>query len=46
METLLLKQLKAQAYEYVPVRCEEDLIANLRRQLEILNETEFSDTEW
>ena len=46
LETLLLKQLKAQAYEYVPVRCEEDLIANLRRQLEILNETEFSDTEW
>src|SRR5690625_2913588 len=46
LETLLLKQLKAQAYEYVPIRREEDLIANLRRQLELLNETEFSDTEW
>ena len=46
LETLLIKQLEAQAYEYVPIRREEDLIANLRRQLEILNETQFSDTEW
>lgn len=46
LERMLLKQLTAQAYEHVPVRSEEDLIANLRRQLELLNETRFSDTEW
>lgn len=46
LERMLLKQLTAQAYEHVPVRSEDDLIANLRRQLELLNETEFSDTEW
>src|SRR5699024_1744151 len=46
LERVLINQLTAQAYEHVPVRREEDLISNLRRQLELLNETQFSDTEW
>lgn len=46
LERLFIRQLEAQAYEFVPVRCEEDLIANLRQQLGLLNETTFSDTEW
>src|SRR5699024_7496322 len=46
LERMLIEQLKAQAYEHVPVRREEDLIANLRQQLELLNEMQFSDIEW
>ena len=37
---------RGQAYEYLPITSEADLIANLRRQLEALNKIEFSDAEW
>lgn len=46
LERLFIRQLEAQAYEFVPVRNEEDLIANLREQLSLLNGTTFTDTEW
>mgnify|MGYP000001890712 CR=1 FL=1 len=33
-------------YEYLPIHTEKDLIANLRKKLEELNNYQFSDTEW
>jgi type I restriction enzyme R subunit len=38
--------LKSQAYEYLPLTSEAELIANLRAQLEALNGIVFSDAEW
>ncbi|TLS68171.1 type I restriction endonuclease subunit R [Mariprofundus erugo] len=46
LEKALIKQLQSQAYEYLPITSEAELVANLRRQLEALNKTEFSDSEW
>jgi type I restriction enzyme, R subunit len=46
LETNFLKLLQVQAYEHLRIRSEDDLIANLRRQLELLNKIEFSDSEW
>lgn len=46
LERAFIKQLQAQAYEYLPIRSEEDLIANLRRQLERLNGITFTEGEW
>lgn len=46
LERAFIEQLQAQAYEYLPIKSENDLIANLRRQLELLNNYRFSDTEW
>jgi len=46
LEKALLTQLQAQAYEYLPITTEADLVANLRAQLEALNGIRFSDTEW
>jgi type I restriction enzyme R subunit len=46
LERAFIEQLEAQAYEYLPIKSENDLIANLRRQLELLNNYRFSDTEW
>ncbi|GAA0258051.1 type I restriction endonuclease subunit R [Rhodanobacter caeni] len=46
LEQAFIKQLQAQAYDYLPITSDADLIANLRRQLERLNKTTFSDAEW
>jgi len=46
LERALIEHLQAQAYAYLPITAEADLIANLRRQLERLNKIEFSDGEW
>jgi type I restriction enzyme, R subunit len=46
LEKAFIKQLHAQAYEYLPLTSEAELIANLRRQLEKLNKIQFSDAEW
>lgn len=46
LEKALLRQLQAQAYDYLPITTEADLIANLRRQLERLNKITFTDDEW
>ncbi|HZX75946.1 type I restriction endonuclease subunit R [Lysobacter sp.] len=46
LERDLIERLQAQAYEYLRITSEVDLIANLRRQLEALNSISFSDAEW
>ena len=46
LERAFIGQLQSQAYEYLPIRSERDLIANLRVQLEKLNDLSFSDGEW
>jgi type I restriction enzyme R subunit len=46
LERAFIAQLQAQAYEYLPIKSENDLIANLRKQLELLNDYRFSDAEW
>ncbi|MCE5203082.1 MAG: type I restriction endonuclease subunit R, partial [Actinomycetia bacterium] len=46
LERELIRLLQSQAYEYLPLTCEADLIANLRTQLEALNNITFSDSEW
>ena len=46
LEKGFITQLRMQAYEYLPITSQADLIANLRRQLEKLNKITFSDAEW
>ena len=46
LEAEFIKILQSQAYDYLPIRTEADLIANLRTQLEVLNGITFSDAEW
>ncbi|HJP96476.1 MAG TPA: type I restriction endonuclease subunit R [Candidatus Saccharimonadales bacterium] len=46
LEQALIEQLQKQAYEYLRIGSEADLIANLRTQLQKLNDYQFTDTEW
>ena len=46
LEREFIHMLTQQGYEYLPIHQEADLIANLRRQLELLNDYSFSDSEW
>lgn len=46
LEKALIQQLTEQAYDYLAIHSEDDLIQNLRAQLEKLNEYPFSDNEW
>ena len=46
MERTFIKQLQQQAYDYLPITTETELIANLRGQLESLNKITFSESEW
>lgn len=46
LEVAFIEQLKAQAYDHVPITSEADLVDNLRVQLEKLNGFTFSDSEW
>jgi type I restriction enzyme R subunit len=46
LEQELIKILKGQAYEYLTFSSEEQLVVNLRVQLESLNNITFSDKEW
>ncbi len=46
LEQAFIDLLTTQAYEYLPITSESDLIANLRTQLEKLNDFTFTDTEW
>ncbi len=46
MERDFIAQLEKQGYEYLPIKTEAELIDNLRRQLERLNDYKFTDTEW
>jgi len=46
LERAFIEQLQLQAYEYLTITSEADLICNLRKQLEKLNDYTFTDTEW
>jgi len=46
LEAVLIAQLGRQGYEYAPIRREDELIQNLRLQLEKLNDFRFTDGEW
>ncbi len=46
LEEEFIAQLQAQAYERLTITSSADLEANLRRQLELLNDVTFSDAEW
>ena len=46
LEEALLRQLQEQAYAYLPITTEGQLVANLRLQLEALNGIRFSNAEW
>lgn len=46
MEDDFIKQLTRQAYDYLPIKTEQELIDNLRAQIERLNCIKFSDDEW
>ncbi len=46
LESAFIELLKTQAYDYLTITSEDDLISNLRKQLEKLNGFEFSDSEW
>ncbi|MEK6614810.1 MAG: type I restriction endonuclease, partial [Bacteroidota bacterium] len=46
LERAFIEQLGTQAYEYINISSEADLVQNLRKQLEKLNDFEFTDSEW
>lgn len=46
LENVFIKQLVSQGYEYLEINSEEDLIQNLRKQLEKVNKYKFTDNEW
>ena len=46
LEKAFIDQLCSQGYEYVDIRNEAALVANLRHQLELLNNYSFSEKEW
>ena len=46
LEKEFIRILCEQAYTYLPIHTEADLIKNLRAQLELLNDYHFTDSEW
>lgn len=46
LEQDFIKRLTDQGYEYITINSEQDLINNLRKQLEKLNNFTFFDKEW
>ena len=46
LEREFIQLLTQQGYEYLTIHKEANLIANLRRQLEALNDYQFTDGEW
>ena len=46
LEREFIDLLKSQGYEYITIHNEAALIENLRRQLELLNDFTFTDSEW
>lgn len=46
LEREFIRLLGEQSYEYVSIKSEDDLIKNLRKKLEELNNYTFSDDEW
>jgi type I restriction enzyme R subunit len=46
LEDAFIELLKDQAYEYLSIKDEANLISNLKYQIEKLNKVEFSEAEW
>ncbi len=46
LEKEFIRMLTEQGYEYLPIHKEQDLVDNLRRKVEELNDITFSDAEW
>ncbi len=46
LEKEFIKNLKLQGYDYLFIKNEEELIQNLRNQIERLNKHKFSEKEW
>lgn len=46
LERNFIGDLQEQGYEYLAINTEDDLVENLRTQLEKLNHMTFSETEW
>ncbi len=46
LEQEFIRMLTEQGYEYLSIHTEAELLANLRRQLEKLNNYQFSGNEW
>ena len=46
LERDFIARLQTQAYDYLPITSETQLVTNLRCQLEALNDISFSDAEW
>lgn len=46
LENEFIKLLEEQGYEYLEIHNSETLINNLRKQLELLNDYNFTDNEW
>lgn len=46
LEDMFIYQLEQQQYEFVPITTEAELIVNLRKQIEKLNNVTFNDSEW
>ena len=46
LEASFIKDLQGQGYEYIDITNEAELIANLRSQLEQVNDYTFTDSEW
>jgi len=46
LEKQFIELLKDQGYEYLNIKCEQELINNLRVQIEKLNKYSFSNEEW
>jgi len=47
LENEFIEDLKRQGYEYCPqIKNQKDMIANVRVQLQNLNEVQFSESEW
>lgn len=46
LEKAFIQLLEKQAYTFLPITAEKDLVDNLRVQLEYLNNFQFTDKEW
>ncbi len=46
LEKEFIHMLQEQSYEYLKIHEEKDLLINLRKQISLLNDYEFSEDEW
>ena len=46
LEKGFIKLLEQQGYEYLRINNEQDLLNNLRKQIERLNKYQFSENDW